>query len=488
MFLKNGSDRPAIRPGASTKLTGPPHELIDRSGLYYLGADYTYSSSASYALKTAHSIAVIDPGLRLSMLEASFNYLGLDLKDVRIILVTHRHADHWFAARDLAQKSGATIFAHANEVPFLTQAAELEQYYSVYPTAITEVPILEAVSPLQDEQTIRLGPFEITAIATPGHTTGSVCYQTVVNGNKVLFTGDTVLTLHPNAFSGDYMTRIGPALGGNINDYLASLRKLRELDIDVVLPGHPAYAQDLNPLIGAAKWKSLLGPSIAKLERWLNDFPDESAVFLDADPKPLTDKILYLGTANLTASYIIKTEAGSVCVDPGARGLEEITGIIADLHPGDINLKAVLITTVHPDHMALARELCADTGAELITGPVPPMYNDQMHPDRQLAAGETVQLGGTIFTALDNGAGNMSYLVRSSDRLVLIGGDNIARFALGPSEEYHEGTPVPDLKKESEFYRTLKEQRVQMVLPAHPRYGESPFYFSGEWEARTRGF
>jgi glyoxylase-like metal-dependent hydrolase (beta-lactamase superfamily II) len=75
----------------------------------------------------------------------------------------------------------------------------------------------------------QVGPF--TAIATPGHSADSVC---LLFGD-VCFTGDTVL--------GSGSVFIAPG-EGSLSEYLASLRRLRELDLSVLCPGHGPYVRD----------------------------------------------------------------------------------------------------------------------------------------------------------------------------------------------------------------------------------------------------
>lgn len=71
-----------------------------------------------------------------------------------------------------------------------------------------------------------VGPFQ--ALATPGHSPDSV---SLVAG-RACFTGDTVL--------GSGSVFIAPG-EGSLSAYLESLRRLRELDVDVLCPGHGPY-------------------------------------------------------------------------------------------------------------------------------------------------------------------------------------------------------------------------------------------------------
>jgi glyoxylase-like metal-dependent hydrolase (beta-lactamase superfamily II) len=74
-----------------------------------------------------------------------------------------------------------------------------------------------------------VGPFR--AIATPGHSADSVC---LVAG-RACFTGDTVL--------GAGSVFIAPG-EGSLSAYLDSLRRLRELELEVICPGHGPYVWD----------------------------------------------------------------------------------------------------------------------------------------------------------------------------------------------------------------------------------------------------
>jgi glyoxylase-like metal-dependent hydrolase (beta-lactamase superfamily II) len=74
-----------------------------------------------------------------------------------------------------------------------------------------------------------VGPFR--AVATPGHSPDSVCL--LLGG--VCFTGDTVL--------GSGSVFIAPG-EGSLSAYLASLQRLRELDLEVLCPGHGPYVWD----------------------------------------------------------------------------------------------------------------------------------------------------------------------------------------------------------------------------------------------------
>ena len=72
-----------------------------------------------------------------------------------------------------------------------------------------------------------MGPFR--ALATPGHSPDSVC---LVGGESACFTGDTVL--------GSGSVSVAPGEGSR-SAYLESLRRLREIQLEVLCPGHGPY-------------------------------------------------------------------------------------------------------------------------------------------------------------------------------------------------------------------------------------------------------
>jgi glyoxylase-like metal-dependent hydrolase (beta-lactamase superfamily II) len=73
----------------------------------------------------------------------------------------------------------------------------------------------------------------LTVIATPGHAAEHLCFVT----GRACFTGDLIL--------GEGSTIVGPRrYGGSLGDYMRSLERLRELDLDVLYPGHGPEIHD----------------------------------------------------------------------------------------------------------------------------------------------------------------------------------------------------------------------------------------------------
>jgi glyoxylase-like metal-dependent hydrolase (beta-lactamase superfamily II) len=107
----------------------------------------------------------------------------------------------------------------------------------------------------------RVGPFDV--IATPGHAPDHV----VLLLGPIAFAGDNVL--------GQGSVFIGPG-EGSLSAYLDSLRRLRELDLDVICPGHGPYVED-----PAAKLDEYLAHRLER-ERLLLEALDAGARDADA--------------------------------------------------------------------------------------------------------------------------------------------------------------------------------------------------------------
>lgn len=169
----------------------------------------------SYVIAAAgHSgAAVVDPG---PLDEAHLHELAA--RTVELILITHRHRDHTAGAARLHELTGAPV-----------RAAD--------PTHCT------AGAPLQPGEVISVAGTEIRVLATPGHTSDSVCFHlpldgpagSVLTGDTILGRGTTVLD-HPD---------------GRLDDYLSSLDRLELLGPATVLPAHGPVLPALDAVVRA---------------------------------------------------------------------------------------------------------------------------------------------------------------------------------------------------------------------------------------------
>ena len=213
---------------------------------------FVQTDLVNWTLVTGDSgVMLIDagfPGSREDVL-SSLQQLGFGVDDLRAILLTHAHIDHFGSAIWFAKTHGTQVYCHAAEVghskrEYLQQAspADLATHiwqprYLKWSLAITRkgallrdgIPTTQALT-----EGVAAGlPGAPMAIPTPGHTGGHCSF--VVDG--VLVAGDALVTGHPVS------TRRGPQLLPDMFNHdqagcVRSLAALGLLDTEVLLPGH----------------------------------------------------------------------------------------------------------------------------------------------------------------------------------------------------------------------------------------------------------
>ncbi|HEU5421366.1 MAG TPA: MBL fold metallo-hydrolase [Streptosporangiaceae bacterium] len=160
---------------------------------------------------------VIDPGpLDEGHLQRVCQTVAQAGQRVAVIVLTHRHSDHSAGAARLAELTGAPV-----------RAVDPAQRLGDEGLAAGDV--------------LTAAGCELRVVATPGHTSDSVCLLLAADG--AVLTGDTVLGRGTTVIAED----------GSLADYLDSLHRLRSLadetGLRVLLPGHgPLLARPADTL------------------------------------------------------------------------------------------------------------------------------------------------------------------------------------------------------------------------------------------------
>jgi len=176
--------------------------------------------------------------------------------------ITHLHVDHLGLVADLKSETSSVYFnqkeAHivnadkyegekrwqdrnafyiANGFP----KAELEEAIKNHPFHLYGLKQRVAFVVLREGDVLEIGDYSFRCLETPGHSPGHMCLYEP--NHKVLVSGDHILfDITPNI-------TYWPEMENSLNEYLASLDKVSNLEADIVLPGHRKAGNSLRKRI-----------------------------------------------------------------------------------------------------------------------------------------------------------------------------------------------------------------------------------------------
>ena len=198
----------------------------------------TFPTSNVWVLHDGNEAMLIDAGYGDdSSIEARMKYFDGELErfNFHYIAITHHHFDHSSGGRRLREGLRAETAINPIDDDLLHTPSESNEDLPDEDEIVERARVWheEALNtpidvPLADGETMQVGGLTVRAVHTPGHTAGHNCYWVEQTGT--LFTGDNVLGVGTSA--------IGPPPRGDMEQYLASLLRMRELEAKLFAPGH----------------------------------------------------------------------------------------------------------------------------------------------------------------------------------------------------------------------------------------------------------
>ncbi|MFX1389157.1 MAG: MBL fold metallo-hydrolase [Promethearchaeota archaeon] len=182
--------------------------------------------------KSEDGLVLIDAGLYIEPIK-NIEKDGFDLEQIKHVLLTHGHLDHCGACSKLKNfNKDVKFYAHqldADKIEKKPTDQYIEQYYSNY--EFEPVKLTKKIN--QDNEILKFGNYEFRCIHIPGHTPGSLAYLLEVGKKRLLFGGDLPGTALDSQ-------------GSNLKEYIKSMKKLLELNIDIVCEGHSEIIKPAN--------------------------------------------------------------------------------------------------------------------------------------------------------------------------------------------------------------------------------------------------
>jgi|SRR5690625_2187918 len=186
-----------------------------------------YMSSNCYLLIKDKDLVIVDPGFEDDTL---YNYIRENDLNLKKILLTHGHYDHWTGLEKLRSLYDDVLL----------YASSLDEYWYYNNPFTKYIPKIDVDLNNLDE--ILLLDTSTKIIKTPGHSKGSVAFlfnNNLISGDLLFFEGIGRYDLN----------------GGNFDNLKSSIEKIYKLNDDVIVyPGHGRntsikYEKNNNPFI-----------------------------------------------------------------------------------------------------------------------------------------------------------------------------------------------------------------------------------------------
>ena len=186
---------------------------------------FTGPGTNTYLIGTGSQRILLDTGSGVpeypAVLERAIEFAGCD--GIQEIVLSHGHPDHVGGAADVIGRYGP-LRVSKRPWPGVDDPATLE------------------LTPLADGEVVRTEGATLRAIHTPGHAEDHLCF--LLEEERALFSGDNVLGVG---------TTVIPGRGGDLLDYMNSLKRLLDEVPGVIYPAHGPRIED-----GVAKLREYL--------------------------------------------------------------------------------------------------------------------------------------------------------------------------------------------------------------------------------------
>lgn len=172
------------------------------------------------------------------------------LAKCKYLVATHADADHIQGlARAKQLLPSAEVVAHPHAAKLLEVGDRIETFAEISAQGIDlEMPPIKVDRTVNEGNTLAVGDVELTVWHTPGHAPAQLSFQY----GKLLFSGD-------NVYRDGCIGAIAAHHGSDITAFIESMTRIRESDIEWLLPSHgPVFRKD----------NAVLDETIARLNRY----------------------------------------------------------------------------------------------------------------------------------------------------------------------------------------------------------------------------
>lgn len=231
-----------------------PFKMAD--DLYYVGDKLV----CIHLIRTDEGLILLDAGYPQAkhLLFASIIRLGFNPADVRWIILTHAHTDHFGASNEFRNLYGTKVALSRVDAESMRE----KPFRAVGSFATVPMPVIDRE--LEDGEIFSFGGKEIRCVLTPGHTLGTMSFFFNVTDNGKTYLAGQFGGAGVNALKLPYMLH-GELPLNMPQRMIASLDMIKDEPVEVQLGNHPYNSKTLqkrarqleeggNPFIDPTTW------------------------------------------------------------------------------------------------------------------------------------------------------------------------------------------------------------------------------------------
>ncbi len=175
--------------------------------------------------------------------------MDFPLSKCKMLIATHADVDHIQGLARAKQILRVPVAAHPLAAETLAKGDKLRTFAEIEAQGIhLDMPPVSVEILLNEGDIITVGQLELEVWVTPGHTDSQLSFRM----GKLLFSAD-------NIYRDGCVGAIDAHHGSNLEDFIRSLTRIRESDIEWLLPSHgPIFRKD----------NQLIDQTIARLEKY----------------------------------------------------------------------------------------------------------------------------------------------------------------------------------------------------------------------------
>lgn len=222
--------------------------------LYFIGSE----AVSVHLLDTEEGLVLIDSGYpsMYGLIVSNIRALGFSPENIRAIIHSHGHIDHYGTTRELVALSGAKTYISAIDNEIVNGTFDLSWARELN---MERIPPFNCDVLLSDGDVLDFGKTSIRCVHTPGHTDGVMSFI-------ITLPDGTVAAMHggigTNTLRSAFLLEYGLPFTSR-DDLIASCEKLKGERVDLVIGNHPEQADTVEKM-----QKKENGEEILDKEEW----------------------------------------------------------------------------------------------------------------------------------------------------------------------------------------------------------------------------